>query len=625
MHEQVQTLVEAGRLDAELGEKISLLEPGVFCLHKSWGPGAVKDWDLFGGKMVIDFESKPGHSMKLEFAANSLEVLDAEHLFSKFVGDPEATRQMALDKPVDFARLVLQSFGGSMFLDDFDDAVKERIVPEAKYKSWWESTKKQVRADRRFVLPSKRNLPFELRDESITPAQALIGDFEAAKDAKAKTRVLEAMAKDLGSFTEPAIELEPVIASAASVVNITLRRNAGAATELVLAINDLVSAVDGLETPENLSIETIIAKRKDDLPGIVRGLGVGRQRQIYEKMEASGGDEWEQGLIGCLEGAGARAIGEITKYLHEKGKSEALSKHLSSGLDQRSLGSEVLTWIGKERKGLAADAFVHPGLAAAMIGALERDHLDETVSKSNRLHDILLDDKNLISDLLANSDTAEVRHFTRRIQATPVFEGLNKNSLLARVIKAYPMVDDLISGEKKEGASSKPEAEKKSTSAGLVVSWESLKARQEKFDEIVNKLIPENSKEIGIARDYGDLKENFEFKAAKQQQAVLMRQKAELEVEIATARATDFSDADASAVSIGTIVDLEDLSDGSAETVTVLGAWDTDTDKHIVSYLSGLGSALLGKKIGDELELPTETEGERRKVKVSAIRAYVAK
>mgnify|MGYP002830763120 CR=1 FL=1 len=147
--------------------------------------------------------------------------------------------------------------------------------------------------------------------------------------------------------------------------------------------------------------------------------------------------------------------------------------------------------------------------------------------------------------------------------------------------------------------------------------------RKNRTIDIINKKIPENSKEIGIAREYGDLKENFEFKAAKQQQAVLMRQKAELEAEIATARGTDFSEADGSAVAVGTIVELEDISSGGSETVTVLGAWDTDIDKSIVSYLSAMGAILLGKVEGDELELPTERDGESRQVRISSIKPYV--
>ena len=265
-------------------------------------------------------------------------------------------------------------------------------------------------------------------------------------------------------------------------------------------------------------------------------------------------------------------------------------------------------------------AFAHKGISASIIGALERDHLDETTPKTNRLHDLLIDDVELIPDLLVDSDRAEIRHFTRRIQSTPVFEGLNKNSLLARIVKRFPLVEDLITGEKREKKGGEESEQEKPTS--FIVSWGSLQARQEKLDDIINKKIPENSKEIGIAREYGDLKENFEFKAAKQQQAVLMRQKAELEAEISSARGTDFSDANTSSVSVGTIIELEDVENGSSESVTMLGAWDTDTEKGIISYLSGMGNVMLGKSVGDEIELPTEKEGETRLVQIKAISAY---
>ncbi len=616
MQEQVQTLVDAGRLDPATGEKVSALEPGVFCLHKSWGPGVVKEWDLFGDRMTIDFEGKPGHPMKLQFAATSLEVLSADHIYAKYVGDKEATQQMALDDQVGFAKTVLTSFGGSMLLDDWEDIVKGRIVPEAKYRSWWEGAKKLIRTDRRFVLPPKRNVPFELRDESLSPAEALIGDFDVAKDPKAKIKVLEAIRKDLDIFEEPAIELEETLKATSAAVSVAMRRAPGPAIELLLARDDLVADIDGLDEVEGLQLADVLRDNVERLPETVKGMGVGRQRQVYGAMEEAFGDTWVERLIGCLEGSGARAIAEISKFLVESDKGEQLSQHLATGLGQRGLGAEVLAWICKERRGVAVEAFAQKGVTAAIIGALERDHLDESTPKTNRLHDLLLDDKELIGDLLADSDTTEIRHFTRRIQATPVFEGLNKNSLLARIIKAFPQVEDLITGEK---AGEEAEAERK---AGLIVSWESLRGRQEKLDDIINKKIPENSREIGVAREYGDLRENFEFKAAKQQQAVLMRQKAELEAELATARGTDFSDADTSMVSVGTVVGFENLDNGAAETVTVLGAWDTDTERHIVSYLSGMGAALLGKAVGEELELPTENEGESRRVKVVSIKGY---
>ena len=620
MQEQVQTLVDAGRLDTKLGEKVSQLEPGVFCLHKSWGPGVIKEWDLFGDKMLIDFEGKPGHGMKLQFAANSLEVLNNDHIFAKFVDDPDSTKQFAIDDPISFAFEVLNSFGGTLFLDHWEDKIRGRIIPEEKYKSWWESAKKKIRTDNRFVVPPKRTLPFELRDDDVSPADALIGDFGQAKDIKAKIAILESMGKDLSVFEEPAIELEEILKSISSLVTVAIRRSPGAAVELLIVRDDVVTKIEGFDLGDGLKLSDVLLDNKKKFPEILKGMGVGRQRQVYDAIKDAYGDLWSTELIACMEGSGARAIGEITKYLSDNGYDKLLSDHLMTGLSQRSLGFEVVAWICKEREGLATDAFAHKGISASIISALERDHLDETTPKTNRLHDLLINDAELIPDLLVDCNKAEIRHFTRRIQATPVFEGLNKNSLLARIVKRFPLVEDLITGEKKEKKDGKDAEQEKSTS--LIVSWESLQDRQEKLEDIINKKIPENSKEIGIAREYGDLKENFEFKAAKQQQAVLMRQKAELEAEISTARGTDFSDANTSSVSIGTIVELEDANSGSSESITMLGAWDTDTEKGIISYLSGMGNAMLGKSVGDEIELPTEIEGETRFVRIKAISAY---
>jgi transcription elongation factor GreA len=163
------------------------------------------------------------------------------------------------------------------------------------------------------------------------------------------------------------------------------------------------------------------------------------------------------------------------------------------------------------------------------------------------------------------------------------------------VIKLYPELESMATG-------TQPEEKAES----LIVSWSSLHKRQEEYEEIVNKKIPENSKEIGVARSYGDLRENFEFKAAKQMQAVLMRRKSELEQMLHRARGTDFSNADTSQVSIGTIVTLREVYSGQEESYTVLGAWDGDPERHIISYQTAIGQSLLGKKPGDHVTLNTD-------------------
>ena len=137
----------------------------------------------------------------------------------------------------------------------------------------------------------------------------------------------------------------------------------------------------------------------------------------------------------------------------------------------------------------------------------------------------------------------------------------------------------------------------------------------------MNNRIPQNVKDIAVARSYGDLRENFEYKAAKQMQAVLNRFRTDMERDLTNAQGTDFSGADPSAINIGTVVTLE-TAEGKDVIYTVLGAWDSDPETNLVSYLSDIGQALIGEKVGSVVEireLETET---LQTLTVKAIRAW---
>ena len=72
------------------------------------------------------------------------------------------------------------------------------------------------------------------------------------------------------------------------------------------------------------------------------------------------------------------------------------------------------------------------------------------------------------------------------------------------------------------------------------------------------------------------------------------------------ARGTNFENADTAQVSIGTVVTLEPTAGGNSETYSILGAWDGVPDKGWVSYQAAIGKALLGRKIGETVELPLD-------------------
>src|SRR5664279_2607527 len=217
-----------------------------------------------------------------------------------------------------------------------------------------------------------------------------------------------------------------------------------------------------------------------------------------------------------------------------------------------------------------------------MLTAMERDQFNE--KRSNRLRDYILEDLQLLGELTASADIEVIKDLTRALKLSPVFDDMDKRSLLARLVKAHPAVQSLVSGEQTK------------QEAGLLVSWTSLERRRVEYQELVEKKIPANSKEIAIARSYGDLRENHEYKAAKEMQKILMRQKEDLEAALNRARGQDFANASTAAVGPGTVVQATDLETNQSESFTILGAWDSDPDKGIISYLSPVGAALLNHK-----------------------------
>ena len=130
---------------------------------------------------------------------------------------------------------------------------------------------------------------------------------------------------------------------------------------------------------------------------------------------------------------------------------------------------------------------------------------------------------------------------------------------------------------------------------------EGFKALQDELDEIVNVKIEENKKEISKARAYGDLSENSEYDAAKQEQAVIHARIEELRELIANAKVIDESQIDESRISVGSIVVLFNVERNREFTYHIVGSYETNPEQGKISDSSPIGAALLGARAGDEV------------------------
>lgn len=611
MHPELQKLITAAKLSPSDASKLDALQPGTACQHKSWGLGKIAEWDLLGDKVLIDFETKAGHPMKLSFAAESLAPLAPDHLLAQRVNDPASLQQMAKDKPSALVELALKSSGSSLLIDDLEKLLTPKIVGTADFKKWWDATKKDLKGSRHIVVPTKRSDPITMRAQDEKAGPLMVKDFLNARDLKSKLTALAAVSKDLDLFDDPAQELQPLFQDVSDTVRKSWRLKLKDSLHLLLQTDELREIAKAPAPEGALGIHEVVRDARQQLSEAINTLSGSLLGRLYRSFpQAFPEGEWIKEALAHLTKTGGRAVAEITSVLDENDQLDVLSEYLKKAVRNRALSTDLLVWICKERKGLAVSVF-DIDLGNAILGALENDHVAGGPKRTGRLADAFAEDRTLLGEMVADADDEELRLFARRILNTLVFDELTRRSLMGKIIKARPEMERMM--EENEAARQ---------DEALIVSWESLEAKKKELDDIITVKIPQNKRDIQIAREYGDLRENFEYKSAKQQQAVLLRMQAKYERELRHAQGTDFTNVPTDKVGVGTIVSLEDLSIGGAETYTILGAWDSDPDQGIMSYLSESARALIGKAAGDTAELPSDSSQGTRQVKITSIRAY---
>jgi transcription elongation factor GreA len=337
-----------------------------------------------------------------------------------------------------------------------------------------------------------------------------------------------------------------------------------------------------------------------DLAAIAEKIPVQFQARFLKLINETHPIEARDIMFSLLKSSQGKFTTEVINYLFElergKGENEKeLAKTLLRWQTEQNLRAPVLLWIVKNRHAKKFTKLLHdlitPRLLGAIFFAIDYEALQAASARRIPLADILSEDVDLIPDLLATADPETARDLANTLMLNQGFEELTKKSLLARFIKIFPKIQSLVAAD----AESKEEQ--------LLVSRSSYDRKREEYETLVSKKIPENSKAIAVAREHGDLKENSEYKMAKQDQQVLMAQKTLLERDLGRARVTDFKDASADQVGVGTVVEVKAGANGGVTKYTILGAWDGDPDNNVISYKTAFGAALLGKKVGDTVSV----------------------
>jgi len=583
------------------------LKPGLLCMDKTWGVGAVKNVDSFYERVTIDFTRKMGHEMSFAYAAETLQPVGDEHLLARKYRDAVALAALAETEAAELVRIALRSYG-PLTVVRLQEILADGIIKPDAWKTFWDSARKALKSDPLVVIPSKRSEPMTLLEK----AQAYDGTWFASLAGERTAEGIFARLAELADNAQPG-ELD---AASLRVVGERLAflmlgfgdKDMNIRVQIVVAARqwnvpaeqvDWVREADSLIEPENFMAAAMAISSKR-LEALLKLLAERDSARLYDT------------ILGAIPSMVMNVLNTCVAFMMEVGQEEACASVFKELVGMRKAGVEVLLWLAKRPDRLEVWGLGSTGdLLFHILPEMEKTYNGERLRAANQLGELVQQREFLEVASKAMNDVQRTS-FIRYLRAVMGKIPVDTQAMIGRIVRVYPDLVSLLVDKRSE-------AEETAASKNGLTSWRSYRQRQKLMEKIVNEDIPKNSRDIGVARSYGDLRENFEYKTAKEQQGILMHRSAELELDLKMVHGTDFASCATEAAGMGTRVVLQ-MENGQKHTYSILGEWDQDTEKGIISCSSKLGKVLAGHHGGDELEIPGDKENEKcRIIEVGAL------
>jgi transcription elongation GreA/GreB family factor len=563
------------------------MHPGAPCYDKTWGAGTIRSINEYHQQIEIDFAHKPGHRLALSHAAANLMLLPPENILALHLSDPAAAQRRIDEAPDVAVREILLTFGPFTPVR-LQEWVTTHLLSEAAWKMFWDAARKKLKEDPLVSLPTRRNELIIVRAREQTTDPQWQAEFQQETDPeKIMQTTDEIRARNESLPTDIQNLLAERLGFVLSAAGKREQDRRARAWLMLEEMNIAPSEVDMTVVAAELLAPETFTTAMASIPARSRApfcsYLLRRQPNLFHQI-----------LPEILRTADAGALHEIWRALADAGEQERAAELLRELLQAPEPSLELVAWLCRNSDICRDFNLVAPDkLAFTVLNLLENPAMSGVgrTRARNQLRDSLTDPNWMGAALNAMSEQQR-RDFVLRLQTANLGADLNNATLLLLAVKLRPELEQALQGSPQPAAA-----------PARITSQRSYHARQAQLHKLVTEEIPANSHEIGIARSYGDLRENFEYKAAKDTQGLLMRRRVELEQMLSEVRAVDFSGFPTDCGGPGTSVTLR-YDDGREEKYHILGEWDHDEQLGIISNRSRLAEILHGRKAGERVEVP---------------------
>ncbi len=566
-----------------------------FVFHRSWGVGKIVK--AKNDNLTINFGKKSGiHEMSLKMAVDALKPLNKDHIWVlKATKTRDELVKMVKEDKAGTLKTIIKSFDNACDFKRIKAELVPSILENKEWTSWNNAAKKILESDSTFGVNPDDISQYTVRDHEISSEEKYNNEFKAQKLFFARIDIIMKFVND--DATDKDSDLFSDMYQYFTGFLKTVTR----ATTQVVAAYLTVQKIGRLIPARAYPCKYTFAQIYGDLDN---------PRETYEELKDTKNTslkadflanikllpEWQDEYLKLFPTVLKK---EMLSQVAESGGNDKLKKFTSLCFeDYKDFRAAILFLFEncQEDSWYKESGVSYEKQLIALLNIIElcfreiNSHVNTTENKKiQKQAETLLFTNNALSNyMFSNGDENTVTKMYTLVDDIRDLAPKIKTTLRNKILEKYPDYKFRTTEEK----SSAPK--------GMLVTAAKLEEKKALAEQIQKVDMPANAKEIGEARAQGDLKENAEYKAAKEHQHYLTVTLTKLQEELARAVVFDPTTASTAVVSFGTKVTLFNKDTNQNEVYTILGPWESDPDKGIISYMSPRGNALLDRKQEEE-------------------------
>ena len=587
-------------------EKLVSFQLNALVLNKAWGLGKVRKLDYFYKRITVDFKTKKGHQFTYAAAVDMLECAPENHILVFRERDLPAFEALLKDKPADFLKEVIKSNGSSMTLIRLEDyCVANGFVKAANWKGYWDRARADLKHDQCVVIPAKKTDPIQLKTAAEDYGDSWLTAFSHETDPKLiLAQVREYVGEGKFKAADEAVKAK-IGERLAFAITAARHTDDALYARLACLVVDL-----GFSSPSAAEMRDYLWERKR----YVKAATALPAREVGAMIGfLASDDEAKERLYKSIPEFCFTAVTEVVaRFKSEPACRAAVGAYMKESQAPAPLTTLIVGKIeqfgefvygdvdvdGKKIRVLKSYALWEelPPIATLLTHAiaLGEGRRSGEILKMQNLVRRLFGDKAWLEKMFKLLSPSDQVLFFERFQASIAWDPSTHHTTVVRMVKIVPSLEAHV-----------VRAEKKKEYA-RVTSFRSFGLRKQEYLKLINEEMPANVRRIEFAKSYGDLSENAEYQYAKDEQRQLMQKQTLMQADLEAVKPDEFLDATTDEVMPGVTVVCQ-TKDGE-KVWSILGEWDNDLELGILSSKTRVAQNMLGKKAGDDFELP-EADG----------------